>query len=45
MNFDHYTQLQKEFKVGMFAGIAMTIGVLAVAVMIYAVFNPQILGQ
>lgn len=43
MNFDQYTQLQREFKIGVFAGVAMTIGVIAVAVMVYALFNPQIL--
>jgi hypothetical protein len=44
MNHEHYTQLQKEFKIGVFAGVAMTIGVAAVAVMVYALFNPSILG-
>lgn len=42
-NFDHSAALQKEFKMGILAGVAMTIGVAAVAVMVYALFNPSIL--
>jgi hypothetical protein len=42
-NFDHSAALQKEFKLGFIAGVAMTIGVTVVAVMVYALFNPSIL--
>jgi len=43
MNYEHYHELQKEFKLGMLAGVALTLGVIAVAVMIYAMFNPSII--
>jgi len=42
MNYDQYKQLQKEFKTGMFAGILLTITVLAIAVLIYTLSNLSI---
>jgi hypothetical protein len=42
MNYEHYNELQKEFKMGMLAGVALTLGVIAVAIMVYTMFNPSI---
>ena len=42
MNYEHYKQLQKEFKMGMLAGVTLVLGLIAVAVMVYAMFNPSI---
>jgi hypothetical protein len=42
MNYEHYKELQKEFKTGMLAGVTLVLGVIAIAVMIYAMFNPSI---
>lgn len=42
-HFD-YDDLQKEFKLGMLAGITLVLGVAAIAVCIYLFTNPQIVG-
>lgn len=40
-----YEDLDKEFKLGMFAGVALTIGVIAIGIMCYALYHPEILGR
>lgn len=36
--------MDKEFAYGVFAGFTIVLGIAAVAVCVYALFNPQILG-
>lgn len=39
-----YEDMDREFKLGILAGITLVLGIAAVAVCCYVMYNPQILG-
>lgn len=41
----NYPDLDKEFRQGVFAGVSITIGLIAIGIMCYAFFHPEILGR